>query len=179
MIAIYHDRDTAEAVAADLREHHHVSDAVLHVGDVGDRRLAVRAEGHDEGFDAAAGDQHGFTARNMALGAVRYGLIGAAIGAVVGLPIGLLLFNHVDAVPTRLAVGALIWMLFGSVVGALAGAGIGPGNPAEPLTDEPGVPVRLDEGTAELEAVLEQYDPIRIDTFEGDRRTTARDPSEH
>ena len=164
MIAIYPDRATADAVATDLREHHHVPDAEVHVGDLADRQLAVRAEVDDEGIDAS-GDQHGFTARNMALGAVRYGLIGAAIGAVVGLPIGLLFFDHVDSVLTRLGVGALIWMLFGSVVGALAGAGIGPGSPAEPLTDDPGVPVRVDEATSEIAAVLEHYAPIRIDTF--------------
>jgi len=174
MIAVYPDRETAEAVAADLREHHHVPDAVVHVGELADRQLALQAEFEDEGADAMAGDQHGFTAANMARGAVRYGAIGALIGAIVGLPIGVLLFDHNDAVLTRLAVGALIWMLFGSVVGALAGAGIGPGNPAEPLTDEPGVPVRLDDATDELEAVLEQYDPIRIDTFEGDRRVDTR-----
>jgi len=170
MIAIYSDRATADAVATDLREHHHVADSLVHVGELADRQLALRAEVEDEGADGAAADQHGFTARNMALGALRYGMIGAAIGAVVGLPVGLLLFNHNDAALTRLAVGGLIWMLFGAVVGALSGAGVGPGNPAEPLTDQPGVPVRIDDPTAELEAVLVHYAPIRIDTFEEGQR---------
>ena len=174
MIAVYPDRETAEAVAADLREHHHVPDAVVHVGELADRQLALQAEFEDEAAEGTAVDQHGFTAAAMARGAVLYGALGAAIGAIVGLPVGYLLFDQGDAVLTRLGVGALIWMLFGSVVGALAGAGIGPGNPAEPLTDEPGVPVRLDDATAELEAVLEQYAPIRIDTFEGDHRVDTR-----
>jgi hypothetical protein len=170
MIAIYPDRATADAVATDLREHHHVPDAGLHVGEFADRQRALQAEFEDETADGATGGQHGFTARAMAGGAVRFGLIGALIGLVVGLPVGYFLFVPADAVLTRLGVGALIWMLFGSVVGALAGAGIGPGNPAEPLTDSPGVPVRVDDASAELEAVLEQYDPIRIDTFDGERR---------
>ena len=165
MIAIYPDRATADAVATDLREHHHVPDAVLHVGELGDRQRALQAEFDDEAR-GTIGDQHGFTARAMARGAVRFGLVCAFIGAVVGVPVGYLLFDPADAVLTRLGVGALIWMLFGSVVGALAGAGIGPGNPAEPLTDVPGVPVRVDDAPAELEAVLEQFHPIRIDRFE-------------
>ena len=170
MIAIYTDRATAEAVATDLCEHHHVPPTEVHVGELADRQRALRAEVEDEAAAATGGGQHGFTAANMARGAVRYGSIGALIGAFVGLPIGLLLFDHNDAVLTRLGVGALIGMLFGAVVGALAGAGIGPGNPAEPLTDVPGVPLRVDEVTAELEAVLERYAPIRLDRFEVDVR---------
>ena len=107
MIAIYSDRETAEAVATDLREHHHVPDAVVHVGELADRQRALQLEiEEEEAAEGSAGGQHGYTAAAMARGAVHFGSIGALIGAFVGLPVGYLLFDQADAVLTRLGVGA-------------------------------------------------------------------------
>jgi len=170
MIAIYPDRDTAEAVAAELRARHHVPDSVVHVGEPADAHREVVAEMDEEVAQGWASGIHGFTTAQMTRNALIFGTIGAAIGAVLGLPIGYFLFDHADAALTRLGIGALIGLLFGSVVGALVGGGLGAESPAEPLAGERGVPVRVDEAPAELEAVLEQYQPIRIDKFEDGQR---------
>src|SRR3954454_21774342 len=166
MIAIYPDRDTAEAVAAELRARHHVPDSVVHVGEPADAHREVVAEMDEEVAQGWASGIHGFTTEQMTRNALIFGTIGAAIGAVLGLPIGYFLFDHADAALTRLGVGALIGLLFGSVVGALAGGGLGAESPARPLAGERVVPLRIDDAPDDVEAVLERYEPIRIDKFE-------------
>ena len=170
MIAIYSDRATAEAVATDLREHHHVSDAVLHVDEPADRRRALEAAMEEETAQGWASGIHGFATGSMVRGAVLFGVLFGAIGLILGLPIGYFLFDQADSVVTRLGVGALVGMLFGSVVGSLIGGGMAVESPAEPVAGEHGVALRIDDAPAELETVLEQYEPIRIDRFDDGQR---------
>ena len=170
MIAVYPDRDTAEAVATELRERHDVPNDVVHVGDPADMHRAVVAEMDEEVAEGWGSGAHGFTTAQMTRNAIIFSTIGAAIGAVLGLPLGYFLFDYADSVLTRLAVGALVGLLFGSVVGALVGGGIGSESPAEPLAGERGVPVRIDDAPDDVEAVLEQYEPIRIDRYEDRQR---------
>ena len=173
MIAVYPDRGTAEAVAAELRERLHVSDAVVHVDEPADRRRALEAAMEEETAQGWASGIHGFATGSMVRGAVVFGVLFGAIGLVVGLPIGYFLFDQADSVLTRLGVGALVGMLFGSVVGSLVGGGMAVESPGEPVAGEHGVPLRIDGASDELETVLEQYEPIRIDRFdEGQRVAT-------
>jgi hypothetical protein len=170
MIAIYPDRGTAEAVAVALRERLHVPDAVVHVDEPADRRRTLEAAMEEETAQGWASGIHGFATGSMIRGAVVFGVLFGVVGLILGLPLGYFLFDQADAVLTRLGVGALIGMLFGTVVGALVGGGMAVESPSEPVAGEHGVPLRIDEASDELETVLEEYQPLRIDRFDDGQR---------
>jgi hypothetical protein len=173
LIAVYPDRDTAETVVRELREHHQVPEAEIHLGEPPDQRRSVEAEMEAEFAESWADIGHGVTTAEMTRGAVIFGFVGGAVGLVLGLPIGYFLYDDSVSSLTRLAVGALIGILFGSTVGALVGGGMAVDTKTEGLAGERGVVVRIDDAPPELEPLLERYEPIRIDRIdEGQRVAT-------
>ena len=149
LVAVYRDRETAEAVAHELSSVPDVSLEAVRVSDAADRLLSVRAE-----MDAEVAESWGspglgaFVTAEMMRGAVLLALLIGAIGVLVGLPIGYFLFVGDASVWEKLGLGALVGGLFGATVGGLLGGGFAMQSPEEKLAAERGVPVALGGCTA-------------------------------
>ena len=173
LIAVYRDRETADAVADELHARHHAPDASVRVGEAADARASVAAEMDAEVEHSWASGAFGLVTAEMMRAATLFGAAGFAIGAVMGLPIGLLLYDPSVSTVTRLAIGAFVGALFGSVVGALLGGGMGMKSHEERLAAERGVPVAVDveaNAAEPLESVFARFDPIRMDRFVNGQR---------
>jgi hypothetical protein len=171
VVAVYRDRETAEAVAHELSNVPEVSLEAVRVSDAADRLRSVRAE-----MDAEVAESWGspglgaFTTAEMMRGAVLLALLMGAIGVLVGLPIGYFLFVGDASVWAKLGLGALVGGLFGATVGGLLGGGFAMQSPEEKLAAERGVPVALDDASPAAEEVMSRYEPIRLDKFEDGNR---------
>jgi hypothetical protein len=110
---------------------------------------------------------------------VLFGLVGAFVGALLGLPLGFFLYDGDAAVVTRFGVGALVGGLFGGTVGAMLGGGMAVKSPEDPLAVECGVPLLVGDAPDGVESVMSAYHPIRIDRFEDGHRvaTLAIEPN--
>ena len=171
LVAVYRDRETAEAVAHELSNVPDVSLEAVRVSDAADRLLSVRAE-----MDAEVAEGWGspglgaFVTAEMMRGAVLLALLIGAIGVLVGLPIGYFLFVGDASVWEKLGLGALVGGLFGATVGGLLGGGFAMQSPEEKLAAERGVPVALEDASPAAEEVMARYEPIRLDKFEDGER---------
>jgi hypothetical protein len=167
LVAVYRDRDTAEEVAHELesRELH----PSVRVADPADAESAVAAETHadvpQDWGRASIGD---LVSSEQMRGALRFAVGLSALGAVVGLPFGLILFDASSSTLTKLGVGALVGFLFGSVVGTLLGGGLAMTSPGGHLAAERGVTVRVDDASPSDERIMAGHEPIRLDRIEGD-----------
>ena len=103
-------------------------------------------------------------------GAIVFAVGLGALGAVVGLPVGWILFDASSSALTKLGVGALVGLLFGATVGALLGGGFAMTSPQERLAAERGVTVRVDGASSSDERIMEEHQPIRLDRIVGRQR---------
>jgi hypothetical protein len=171
LVAVYRDRETAEAVARELSNVPDVSGEAVRVSDAADRLLSVRAE-----MDAEVAESWGspgigaLVTAEMMRGAVLLAFLIGALGALVGLPIGYFLFVGDASVWAKLGLGALVGGLFGATVGGLLGGGFAMQSPEEKLAAERGVPVALDGASPAAEHVMARHAPIRLDKFEDGNR---------
>jgi hypothetical protein len=171
LVAVYRDRETAEAVAHELSNAPDVSSEAVRISDAADRLLSVRAE-----MDAEVAESWGspglgaFVTAEMMRGAVLLALLMGAIGVLVGLPIGYFLFVGDASVWEKLGLGAVVGGLFGATVGGLLGGGFAMQSPEEKLAAERGIPVALEDATPAAEEVMARYEPIRLDRFEDGNR---------
>src|SRR4051812_18263668 len=164
LVAVYRDRETAEAVARELSRVPGVSSEAVRVSDAADRLLSVRAEMDAEVAESWASPGLGaFFTAEMMRGAVLFALVIGAIGVLVGLPIGYFLFVGDAPAIEKVALGALVGGLFGATVGALLGGGFAMQSPDEKLAAERGVPVALEDAPPAAEEVMARYEPIRLD----------------
>jgi hypothetical protein len=162
LVAVYRDRDTAEEVAHELesRDLH----TTVSVADPADAGLSIAAEMDaqvEEGWGTAA--VGGFVTSEQMRGAVVFASGLGLLGALVGLPVGWILFDASTSTLTKLGVGALVGFLFGVVVGALLGGGFAMTSPQERLAAERGVTVRVDGASPSHERIMEEHRPIRLD----------------
>lgn len=173
VIGVYHDTTEPAAVARDLVEHGIEPDEIR-VGASEDHCLSIHAEMEarvsDSGGSAAPGT---FATSKMTRAALFSVALGSAIGAIVGIPIGLLLFSYGNSVFTEIWFGALVGVLFGSAVGAILGGGLAMQSPEDLLVAESGITVRVEEDSPDIEAVMASHAPIRLDVFSGVRRDIA------
>lgn len=169
LVAVYRDRTTADAAAAALHERGAVADDALRVGAREDAEASLHAEMTAETAHSWGAGVLGLLTAEMMRGAVLFGAVGVAIGMVVGIPVGVFLYDDSVSLLTRMGVGALVGALFGSVVGTMLGGGMAMKSPEEGLAAERGVPVAivdLDPAVApELVDVLAAHEPIRVDRF--------------
>jgi hypothetical protein len=170
VIGVYHDNTEPAAVARELVEHG-IDPDEIRVGASEDHYLSIRAE-----MEAQVSDSWGtpglaaFMTSEMMRGAVVFVALGSVIGAIVGIPIGLLLFFYGNSVWTQIWFGALVGVLFGSAVGAILGGGLAMQSPEDALAAESGITVRVEEDSPEIEVVMASHGPIRLDVFSGQRR---------
>jgi hypothetical protein len=174
LVAVYRDRETADTVAVELQTTRGLPEDVLRVGAPADARASIEAEMDAEVQHGWGSGAFGLVTAEMLRGAVIFGAVGFVIGVVLGLPIGVLLYDSSVPALVRLAIGAMVGGLFGSVVGALLGGGIGMKSGEEALAAERGVPVAVVDAEVDesIEAVLVSFDPIRVDRFVEGRRVT-------
>jgi hypothetical protein len=171
LVAVYRDRETAEAVAHELSNVPDVSSDAVRVSDEADHLLSVRAEMDAEVAESWASPGIGaFVTAEMMRGAVLFALVIGAIGVLVGLPIGYFLFVGDGAAWEKLVLGGVVGGLFGATVGSLLGGGFAMDSPAEKLAAERGVPVALEDAPPAAEEVMARYQPIRLDKFEDGNR---------
>lgn len=178
LVAVYHDREAADAVAMELREEGGVPEDALRVADAEDVQVSIAAEMDAEAESGWGSGLFGFMTSEMARGALVFGALGAFVGALLGTPVGVLLYDHDIAVLTRVGIGALVGALFGWISGTLLGGGMAVKSPEVGLAAERGVPLVV-EGTPDelaidgLEALMAHHDPIRIDRIvDGQRVAT-------
>jgi hypothetical protein len=171
LVAVYRDRQTAEAVAHELGNVPDVSSEAVRVSDAADRLLSVRAEMDAEVAESWASPGVGaLVTAEMMRGALLLALLIGAMGVLVGLPIGYFLFVGDASVWEKLGLGALVGGLFGATVGGLLGGGFAMQSPEEKLAAERGVLVALDDAPSAAEEVMARHFPIRLDKFEDGER---------
>jgi hypothetical protein len=175
LIAVYRDLETAEAVAAELRDDEAVPDSTVRVADWADLHASMRAEMQAEIQNSWGGVAvGGFVTGEMVRGALIFGALISVIGVLIGLPVGYFLYSSDASTWTRLAIGGGIGALFGATVGTLVGGGMAMKSPEDLLAAERGYPVTVEDSgddparapspvIAEAEAVMARHEPIRID----------------
>jgi hypothetical protein len=140
-------------------------------GGSGDRRGAIRGEMADEVESTVAGPGSvGPFTKSMSKGLVRWVPLGALLGAVAGLLLGLIPWPGGLELGARLLLGAVIGTFAGATVGFTAGGFVRPerrGEDRRPLQAEAGstvaVPVGSAEEAREARGLLERMGPDRID----------------
>ncbi len=173
LIGVYHDTGHAESAAHALHDEIGVPEDALVLGDPDDVEREVAAEMDAEVAESwgSAGLGTYLTAEQMR-GAALFAGIFAIVGAVVMIPIALVLFTDGWSAWTRVLLGLLFGSLFGATVGALLGGGFAMQSTDQPLAAEVGVTLRVecadDERCAE---VMSHYDPIRLDRWSDGQRT--------
>ena len=172
LIAVYRDRETADAAVHELSAEQGIPATSMRTGDEADMQASIRAEMDAEVAEGWGSPGMGaFVTAEMMRGALLFIVILGGVGLFVGLGLGYLLYGSGE-VWTRLGVGALVGALFGATVGGLLGGGLAMKSPEEKLAAERGVAVALDPASPAAEEVLAKYEPIRIDKFEDGMRVS-------
>jgi hypothetical protein len=175
LIAVYHDEATAQKVARKLEV---VAPPDADVGTDSDNpglhHVALESEMDAEVSDAWASPGIGvFLTGEQMRGAILIAMLGVVVGAVCGLPIGLVLFDATSSVWVRLGVGALVGTLFGATVAALIGGGLAMQSPATAPAAQRGYVVSVSPSNAAAERVMAAAHPIRLDrVVDGQRVAT-------
>jgi hypothetical protein len=180
VIGVYRDDAEPAVVARELVEHG-IDPDEIRVGASEDHYLSIHAEMEAEVSESWGSAGLGtFMTSEMMRGALVFVALGSVIGAMVGIPIGLLLFSYGSSTWTQIWFGALVGVLFGSAVGAILGGGLAMQSPEDALAAESGITVRVEEDSPEIEAVMTSHAPVRLDVFSGRRRLrtpVTEDPS--
>jgi hypothetical protein len=167
LVAVYRDRETAEAVARELTEEHVVPDGAVRIAELSDFDASIGAEMDTEVTQSWGSPGMGvFLTGEMMRGAVLFTLMLGALGLIVGLALGYFLYDESTSLGVRLGVGGLIGLLFGAVVGALLGGGLAMKSPEERLAAERGIPVAVEDAPADAEDVMVRHHPLRLDRFD-------------
>jgi hypothetical protein len=169
-VAVYPDREAAARVADRLEGEVGVDRRQVHLDDEADLSVSLYSEMREETGQAWKGGPSGIVTKEQAKGSSLSTVVGALVGAVVLLPVGLVPF---DAVPlgARLALAALLGAVAGSTVGFVAGGGLGARGPAVPLAAERGVTLSVDRTDDAVRRQLATADVIRIDLVGPDGAT--------
>jgi hypothetical protein len=154
LVAVFRDRDEAERVAAELRAAGVRGDAVR-IGDEQDSLASIRSEMRDE-LDHSAG------ARRAGWFAV---VLGAVIGAVIGLPFALIPMGDL-AWWARLLVTCGIGALAGAAVGFVAGGSLALGGPADRVAAQLGVTLAVEGDVDRTRSIVLARRPLRVDLVE-------------
>jgi hypothetical protein len=167
VIGVYHDTHAAEA-AAHAQHEHGLGDEQQTLNGFGDAEREITAEMEAEVTHGWGSPGLGtFLTSEQMQGATLFALVFGAVGAVVMIPVGLLLFTHTDNTLTRLLIGMLVGGLFGSTVGALLGGGFAMQSTDQPLAGEVGVTLRVEcDDEDECTEVMRRFEPIRIDRWD-------------
>lgn len=172
LLGVYRDRNEAEATARDLFERASIPETSLHVGDVHDYELAIRAEMDAETSESVGSPGIGaFMTMEMFRGAAIFALALGGVGVVVGALLGLV-YPGADGWSTgdRVLLGVVVGALFFGTVGTLLGGGLAMKSPEDRLAAERGVPVRVDDVSVDAQRVMVDHHPIRLDRLADTRR---------
>ncbi len=172
LLAVYHDRQEAEAAARDLMEDASVPGSSLHVGERPDLELSLRAEMDAETSEVIGSPGLGSVmTKEMFRGAALFGLGLGGLGVIVGAVLGLALAGASGwSMGERVLLGVVIGALFFGTVGTLLGGGLAMKSPEDQLAAERGVTLRVDSVSVEAKQVLAEHHPIRLDVLSGTRR---------
>jgi hypothetical protein len=172
LLAVYRDRDEAEATAHDLLDHASTEPSSLHIAERRDLELSIRAEMDQEFSDSVGSPGLGaFMTKEMARGAILFGLGLGAIGLVVGALLGLVYPGvHGWNTGDRVLLGVVIGALFFGTVGTLLGGGLAMKSPEDRLAAQRGVTLRSDAVTRDVERIMSAHHPIRLDRLADTRR---------
>ncbi len=172
LLAVYRDRQDAEATAHDLVERTAHAPELLHVGERPDLELSIRAEMDQEFSDSVGGPGLGtFMTKEMFRGAALFGGVLGAIGVVVGALLGLVFTGAAGwSVGDRVLLGLVIGALFFGTVGTLLGGGLAMRSPEDRLAAERGVTLRIDTTSSDAQRIMIEHHPIRLDRLSGSRR---------
>ncbi len=163
LIGVFHDETTARSVVDAL--HREAEPSVdVRVGDADVAAASTVAEMQAE-VSQGWGGIAAFLTAEQARGVMVFSLGLGLIGAIVGIPVGLL-FTATSSLVLKLGIGALVGALFGSTVGALLGGGLAMQSVTERPAAERGVTVVCRPGNESAVHVMEDFDPIRIDRIE-------------
>src|SRR5689334_20885147 len=103
LVAVYRDRETADAVARELTEEHLVPDGAVRVADLSDFDASIGAEMDSEIAQSWGSPGMGvFVTSEMMRGAVLFTLVLGAVGLVVGLALGYFLYSESASLWVRL-----------------------------------------------------------------------------
>jgi hypothetical protein len=171
VVGVYRDREEAEDAARAARQS---GAQEVSVDAPEDEVTSLRGEMREETENAFMGPGSvGPFTKEMARQGAASTLIGALVGALMALPIGL----AADGLPlvTRLVIALCVGAVAGAVVGAIIGGGFFRvrSHAREQLAAERGVTVGA-EGPPQTAAAMESEDPVRIDltTAEGEPEET-------
>jgi hypothetical protein len=153
-VAVFRDRNEAERVAADLRAAGVPGDAVR-IGDERDTLGSIRSEMRDELDHSTGAERAGWLAV----------VLGAVIGAVVGLPFAFIPTDDL-AWSARLLVTCGIGALAGAAVGFVAGGSLALGGPADQVAAQRGVTLALEDDVDRARGIVVARRPLRLDLVE-------------
>jgi len=172
LLAVYHDRDEAEATAQDLLRRTAIPAESVHVGERSDFEMALRAEMDQETSESVASPGLGaMMTKEMFRGAAALAFGLGGIGVVVGALLGLLLPGASGwSTLEKALLGATIGALFFGTVGTLIGGGLAMKSPEDGLAAERGVTLRVDAVSDEAKQVLAEHGPVRLDVLAGTTR---------
>ena len=154
LVAVFRDRDEAEQVAADLRRAGVHGDAVR-IGDERDGVASIRSEMRDELDHSTGAERAGWFAV----------ILGAVIGAVVGMPFAFIPMDDV-AWWGRVLVTCGIGALAGAAVGFVAGGSLALGGPADEVAAQRGVTLAVADDVERARAIVLARRPLRLDLVE-------------
>jgi hypothetical protein len=154
LVAVFRDRNEAERVAADLRAAGVPGDAVR-IGDERDTLGSIRSEMRDELDHSTGAERAGWFAV----------VLGAVIGAVVGLPFAFIPTDDL-AWSARLLVTCGIGALAGAAVGFVAGGSLALGGPADQVAAQRGVTLALEDDVDRARGIVVARRPLRLDLVE-------------
>jgi hypothetical protein len=179
LVGVFPER-RAPQVADALRQTG-VPEAEIRVGDPDDDVLAKRAEMQIEAGQSWFSPTVGIlypdeAAKGFAVAVV----VGAVIGAVLLAPFGFIEVGGFD-LWIRLLFMAAAGALAGGAIGAVVGPALASSRPGEPDAAGRGVVVRVERQNAEIERVLSEFEPIRLDRLrraDGSLDSTVTDEGE-
>jgi hypothetical protein len=164
IIGVFRDAETASSVARHVISLG-IPAADVRVGDRAAEVMALRAEMREEADNAIVGVGSVAFTKEMTKGIVAMTVLGAIIGGLVFLPLGLWHFAALSTA-ARLAIAAAVGVFTGSVAGFVIGGGFGAKSPDDALAAERGIPVAIrvrDDMAAAVVRVMRDGNPIRLD----------------
>jgi hypothetical protein len=161
LVAVYPSRAAADAVV-DRLVASGIDRSAVALADHADEVAALYGEMHEETGRSWSGAPSALVTKEQAKGLGTVSPVTAAIGAVLGIIIGLVGFGTLMPWWGRLLLGAAVGALFGAVVGAVIGAGLGARGPAAAPVAQ-GTTVSVHRADPDVRRILASHDVIRID----------------
>lgn len=163
LLGVYQDEQAAKEAAERAERAGAPKDSVA-IGRREDEVISMQAEMQEEMDQSWVSPQAGFAyTKESAKGLAVLMPLLAVVGAVLALPLGLVISVGDLPLWLRLLIAAGVGATAGATVALVAGPALGSKNTAEPVAAQRGAVVRVDDDSPEVVRAMAEAEPLRLD----------------